>query len=124
MNKILLLIALTILLKPIFPVIDYLVNYHNISTVLCENKKNPKLKCCGKCHLKKELASASEGEKPTTPHKKTQSKSDNEVLFLQNSKTVLPKQLYTKTSYAIRDFYTTFYCLSVNCSLFRPPILA
>ena len=123
MNKILLLVALALFLKPVFPVIDYLVNYHYISTVLCENKNNTKLKCCGKCHLKRELASASQGEKPIDSHKNSQLKSDVEVLFFQNCKPELPRPFYIIKDRSIRDYYTTFYSHSEKCSLFRPPIL-
>ncbi len=48
------------LVKPVLPVVEYMVNYDYISKVLCENKAKPKLKCNGKCHLMKELAKASE----------------------------------------------------------------
>jgi hypothetical protein len=36
-------------------VAKYSLNKDFISTVLCENKAKPILKCNGKCHLKKEL---------------------------------------------------------------------
>jgi hypothetical protein len=49
--------------KPIFPVMDYAINYDYISKVLCINKDKPELKCNGKCHLMKELAKT-EDDKP------------------------------------------------------------
>ena len=45
-------------LKPIFPVLDYIINYDYIANELCENKAKPELKCNGKCHLVNELAQA------------------------------------------------------------------
>ncbi|MBS7785700.1 hypothetical protein KIH23_00190 [Flavobacterium sp. CYK-55] len=62
--------ALSVLLRPVFPVIEYVVNYDYIANVLCVNKEKPKMHCNGKCHLMKELAKAAESEKPTTPDKK------------------------------------------------------
>jgi hypothetical protein len=70
MKKILIIVILSIFLKPILPVIDYIVNYDYISNVLCENKAKPELKCNGKCHLIKELAKASNDDKPINSDKK------------------------------------------------------
>jgi hypothetical protein len=70
MNKFIIIIVFTILFRPIFPVVDYVVNYEYISKVLCENKDKPKLKCNGKCHLMKELAKQAESEKPIQNDKK------------------------------------------------------
>ena len=44
------------LTKPMWPVVDYVVNYEYIVNVLCENKDRPEMECNGKCHLGKELA--------------------------------------------------------------------
>jgi len=44
------------LTKPLWPVMDYVVNYDYIVNVLCENKDKPEMHCNGTCHLTKELA--------------------------------------------------------------------
>lgn len=44
------------LTKPLWPVVDYIVNYDFIVNVLCENIDKPEMQCNGKCHLTKELA--------------------------------------------------------------------
>lgn len=75
-------IVLMVLLKPIFPVVEYVVNYDYISKVLCENKAKPVLKCNGKCHLMKQLAKESESEKPLSSNKKALQ--EIEILFFQN----------------------------------------
>ena len=124
MNKFILLVALTIFLKPVFPVIDYVVNYHYISTVLCENKDKPKLKCCGKCHLKKELANASEGEKPNSSNKKDTSKNDVEVLFFQKIKPLVSGEINLKNTNTLFDNYSNLYFHSIGCSVFHPPTIS
>lgn len=48
------------LVKPFWPVMDYMVNYDYIVNTLCENKDKPEMHCNGKCHLSKELANAAE----------------------------------------------------------------
>ena len=70
------------LLKPVLPVIDYVVNYEYITKVLCVNKDKPKMKCNGKCHLMKELANQAEKDTPVQNNKKV-SISEFEVLFFQ-----------------------------------------
>ncbi len=124
MNKFILLVALTIFLKPVFPVIDYVVNYHYISTVLCENKDKPKLKCCGKCHLKKELAKASEGEKPNSSNKKDTSKNDVEVLFFQKIKPLVSGEINLKNTNTLFDNYSNLYFHLNGCSAFHPPTIS
>lgn len=41
---------------------NYVLEYNNYVTVLCENRDKPELKCNGQCHLAKELKAI---EKPT-----------------------------------------------------------
>ena len=59
------------LVKPVLPVLEYVVNYEYVSKVLCINKDKPKMHCNGKCHLMKELAKASDAEKPFSSDKKS-----------------------------------------------------
>mgnify|MGYP001627757595 CR=1 FL=1 len=58
-NTILILSAIILLTKPLWPVVDYIVNYDYIVNVLCENKEQPEMECNGKCYLSKELAKES-----------------------------------------------------------------
>lgn len=55
-NVILIVASLIMLTKPMWPVVEYVVNYDYIANVLCENKGKPEMQCNGKCHLSKELA--------------------------------------------------------------------
>lgn len=55
-SLVILFVALTMLLKPLWPIADYIVNYDYIVNVLCENKDKPELQCDGKCYLSKMLA--------------------------------------------------------------------
>ncbi|MDT0295118.1 hypothetical protein ACFQ3R_04725 [Mesonia ostreae] len=44
------------LIKPLWPIVDYVINYDHIVSTLCENKDKPKMECNGKCYLSKMLA--------------------------------------------------------------------
>jgi hypothetical protein len=109
------------LLKPGFPVLEYVVNYDYISKVLCENKAKPQMNCNGKCHLMKELAKASENEKPISSDKKNTSQ-EFEILFLEEIQSFpitpvfLPKQLKFNTNYSNLYFHLN------SDPVFRPPI--
>lgn len=114
------IVLIALFLKPILPVVDYVVNYEYISKVLCENKDKPKLQCNGKCHLMKELAKAADTEKPISSDKKSFSPIQ-EVLFFKEIKTYnlvscgCSKQ--TKNSSSYLNLYSY---LNAN-SEFHPP---
>ncbi|WCM42919.1 hypothetical protein MG290_04335 [Flavobacterium sp. CBA20B-1] len=68
MKKIIVLFAFFMLIKPIIPVVEYVVFYDYIKNELCINKENKALQCNGKCHLKKELAKAATTEEKSSSH--------------------------------------------------------
>jgi len=45
-------VYLSVLIKPLVPILDYIINYNYIKTVLCVNKDKPEMHCNGQCHLK------------------------------------------------------------------------
>ncbi|MUH38262.1 hypothetical protein D9O36_20630 [Zobellia amurskyensis] len=73
MKHLLLILAVTMLLKPLWPLVNYAVNYDYIVTNLCENRDQPMLHCDGKCFLAKQLAQESE-EKEKNPFESELSK--------------------------------------------------
>jgi len=120
-KKFVIILVLAIILKPIVPVIDYVVNYHYFATVLCENKDKPQLNCCGKCHLKKELAKASEGEKPNSSDKKDNTKQEVEVLFYEDIASLVIAPIYFESETTRIDNYSNFYVHLKGCAIFHPP---
>lgn len=122
MKKFVLIVIFAIILKPILPVIDYVVNYEYISNVLCENKAKPELKCNGKCHLMKELAKASESEKPINSDKKDNSKQEIEILYCNELNEISFRQIYFQNKTSISDNYSNLYFRLNGCSVFHPPI--
>jgi hypothetical protein len=120
-KKLVLIIIVSILLKPILPVLDYIVNYDYISKVLCENKAKPELKCNGKCQLMKGLAKASEEEKPINSDKKNNLKQEVEVLFFQTIKSLVVKKIYFQKTTSISNNYSNLYSHLNGCSVFHPP---
>ena len=114
------LVVLLMLLKPIFPVVEYAVNYDYISKVLCVNKDKPKLKCNGKCHLMKELAKAAESEKPN-PSDKRNTTQEVEILFFQEINTLfVTTPVFYKTQ-KTNSAYSNLYTYKLTHSVFHPP---
>ena len=121
MKKIIIIVVFSILLKPILPVVDYIINYDYISKVLCENKTKPELKCNGKCHLIKELAKVADNEKPISSDKKTYSSQQIELLFFNEITEISFRQIYFHNKTSIGDNNANLYFHSVSCSVFHPP---
>jgi hypothetical protein len=107
------------LAKPVLPLVDYLVNYDYISKVLCVNKAKPAMHCNGKCHLMKELAKASENEKPVS--EKKAAAHDSEVLFFQEISNYLPITDFGKTVPKTNNHYRNLYAYLSGVSTFHPP---
>lgn len=122
MKNIILIISLTLFLKPIFPVLEYVINYDYIANVLCKNKDKPALECNGKCHLTKELATASENEKPISPNKKN-TRLEIEILFFTETFTCdfLNKNWLIIKS--INTYYLNLYTHLYTKFIFHPPII-
>lgn len=119
MKKALFILATFILLKPIIPVIEYVVNYDYIATVLCVNKDKPVMKCDGKCYLMKQLAKTAEEEKPNTD-KKVVIKLV-EVLFCEPIILTVVSKPIIPFSNTLNVAYSNHYSY-LNCSgCFHPP---
>lgn len=115
------IVALLILSKPILPMVDYWVNYEYIAKELCENKAKPEMHCDGKCHLKKELAKASEEEKPISSDKKATSKQESEVLFFESKTTLISQPILLFTSLKVKNKYQNLYAYLSTHTIFHPP---
>ena len=57
------------LLKPLWPVLEYVIEYDFIVSSLCENRDNPEMECNGKCYLGKQLAKEN-GDQEKNPFQK------------------------------------------------------
>ncbi len=108
------------LVKPVLPVLEYVMNYEYISKVLCINKDKPKMHCNGKCHLMQELAKASDAEKPISWDKKGTSQII-ELLFFEEIKSFRIKPIYFGTKEKINKSYSNLYFYLNSSSVFHPP---
>lgn len=121
MKKIAFIIVLFLFLKPLFPVLEYAVNYEYISKVLCVNKAKPILHCNGKCHLMKELAKAQEGEKQTSSHKKNSTVETVEFFFESYSDLSMFVFQFNRKK-TLHSKYSDLYSHLKLHAIFHPPI--
>lgn len=119
MKKTILIVTFFILFKPLFPIVEYYVNYDYISKVLCVNRDNSIIGCDGKCYLYSELARMAKGEEPISDKKVVVKQI--EILFFQELKTIE----FPKTPVAQNPILNTNYCNLYtylnSCSVFHPP---
>ncbi len=102
------------------PVMDYFINYDYIANELCENKEKPELHCNGKCHLMKELAKASEEEKPVSGKKQLQH--EYEVLFYYEPIDFALNNTAVLSQKAVNMIYCNLYTHINSASVFHPPV--
>jgi hypothetical protein len=121
-KKAMFILAVFMLVKPIIPVLDYIVNYEYIATELCENKAKPELKCNGKCHLTKELAKVSDAEKPISSEKKQTLHQEIEVLFCKQIDELNLMFNFCFLEKVKETFYQDLYKSVASYSIFHPPI--
>ena len=98
------LLIITISVRSFLPIIDYMINYKYITTVLCINKNRPELLCNGICYIKKELA-------------KTEQNTDNEVLKLKLLDLFVTNKIF---EFEIREFIENIdnQLITNECSFF------
>lgn len=81
-SYVILFVVALMLVKPFWPVVEYIVNYDYIKNVLCENRDKPQLECDGKCYLAKMLAEETEkNEKNPFGEKQSKLEIQNTVFF-------------------------------------------
>ncbi|MBS7253569.1 hypothetical protein [Flavobacterium branchiicola] len=116
------LFLFSLVFRPAFPFLDYVLNYQYIATELCENKTKPQLGCNGKCHLKKELIKAYKDETPSSNDKKSET-TETVVLFIVKIP-VFTFETSTKSILKVNSVYQNLYSHLNTGSVFRPPIFS
>ncbi len=121
MRILVIILSMTMFLKPVFPVIEYIVNYDYIVNELCENKQIPELNCNGKCHLIKELAKASASESTNPTDKKVNVKMYEVVYFQELQSINFDFSSFFNPSKILVTWFNNYHYL-VNTVIFHPPI--
>ncbi len=112
MKKFILILSVLMLVKPVWPVVEYISKYDYIISVLCENKDKPELECNGKCYLSKQLAKEN-GNQEDNPAQKTFQSEIQTFLISEKLPTyhldLLTVETTQKSSEIKPDFYTSIF---------------
>lgn len=116
------LILFMMVLRPVMPIVNYMVNYDFIAQNLCENRDKPEMSCNGKCYLSKELAKTTD----TFP------KQDNSKINIQ----ILADSFVASDIFSFSELNIGFnekpkqnsylalcYHFSLNSNIFHPPLI-
>ncbi|UGU16930.1 hypothetical protein LS482_03420 [Sinomicrobium kalidii] len=121
MKHTLVILALLICLRPLFPVLEYAANYDYIVNVLCVNKEQPELHCDGKCYLMGAIAKEvrkSDDSKSTSLPKIT----ELPLLYVKkNDVPVIPPTILTDGENTAYPYHNSYSFLFVY-ELLKPPI--
>lgn len=115
------ILLFVILLRPAFPVLDYVLHYDFIKQELCQNKNVPQMHCNGKCHLKMELAKASDKNECPSSNKK-----------ITTAETVLIMDCFYEFDFSVPVvdcpepdvIYSNLYGHTNFTSVFHPPLFS
>lgn len=108
--------------RPLTPLVDYIVDYDYISTVLCINTDKPEMNCNGQCYLKNELAKLSQEEQKKDSIKQICSSSFSILYFDLNTNNVFIQTPWANTD-VVLDCYSNLYASLFNDQIFRPPFI-
>lgn len=106
------------MLRPIQPIVEYVLNQDYIAEFLCINKEKPELQCNGKCHLVKEIKKQQE-EAPLTAFGISLEHYPIgfvNILDVPKSISITPKKEHV-------FFYKNLYNLNIKEPIFQPPIV-
>lgn len=82
-------ITLVMLLRPLWPIVNYVANYDYIVENFCENINKPQLKCNGQCYLMKQLAKQTSEEK-SNPFEKGKKSESSEIVYFEKYQYQIP----------------------------------
>ncbi len=120
MQKAILIIVVLFFSKPIFPLLDFAINYDEIQE-LCINKNTPELECNGTCHLKNELAKTADQDNSIASKKSFQI--HYEILFFEDNQHPTSSTKKQISSNAIQDNYLDLYSFLPNFKEAKPPLV-
>lgn len=98
----------------------YQLNKEYIAKNLCENRDKPKMKCCGKCYLKKQLRKI-DNNSNGTGNQRTVKNEKSEVLYLIPTVLEFEMQAHYTTVAVFNPFERGLYDTAYVGAVFHPP---
>lgn len=106
------------LIRPLWPIVNYVANYDYIIENFCINKDKPELECNGQCYLMQQLAEQSD-EGQTNPFEKSKKTESSEIVYLEKFSYLIPNISKEESNLIVVYHYN----LSINdiISILDPP---
>jgi hypothetical protein len=119
-KKIVYILSFFVLFKPLFPLVEYAVNYDYISETLCINKEKPIMACNGKCYLMSELTKSFDTNE--APVDKKISTNKTEISFFEDFKAYNFSFVFIKKNENQKySYYSNLYSFLKETCLLHPP---
>jgi len=107
------------MLRPVAPMLDYVINQDYIAEFLCINKNNTTMNCNGKCYLMLELKKQSDEKKQNLPKIAME---EYPIGFVSIAKFNFKEE--TTTTYIHNFKYQNLYSFINVKSCFHPPTIS
>ncbi len=107
------------MLRPVAPMLDYVINQDYIKEFLCINKDNTALQCNGKCYLMQQLQKQNDDKKHNLPRIAME---EYPIGFVSIVK--ISSKEETTTIYKHNFKYQNLYQFLNDKSSFRPPTIS
>ncbi|OCA69682.1 hypothetical protein BBI01_16255 [Chryseobacterium artocarpi] len=112
-------IIFTIALRPVLPLVNYVVNYDYIVKNLCENRAIPQSTCKGKCYVKKELAKTEK----QTGNSQTIKIAGLDVFLSHDILSFLDQKEFEQLVIIPESGYADLHCSNYFSRIFHPPLV-
>ncbi|WP_299532705.1 hypothetical protein [Ulvibacterium sp.] len=123
-SYVILFVAMLMLVKPLWPIAEYVMNYDYIVNVLCKNKDKPQLRCDGKCYLSQQLAKEAEQNK-SNPFGEEQNIAEIQHLVFFQSLKKMDLHLFLSQPLTVKSTFVEVLRSSIFTSdISQPPELA
>lgn len=114
--------AALLIMRPVTPVLDYIVNYDYIVDELCVNRDKPELSCNGRCYLMQALAEEA-SKKKDAEERGAKNNLNIIVTYFINQTLSWEFDIITRESNSLaKDTYILHESSNFRSKLIKPPI--
>lgn len=115
-------IAVFMMLRPLAPILDYMINYDYIADELCVNRDKPELNCNGRCYLMQALADEASKKKDAEERGSKNNFQLNITYFFSDTLDFEFVFMTTASKEKTQDRYKPGFSNYLKNKLIKPPI--
>jgi len=111
------------MLRPLIPIVNYIVNYDYIVDELCVNRDKPELNCNGRCYLMQALADEASKKKESEERGAKNNLNSNIAFFHAPGQLLELSLLKLESKNVACDMYVSTHTIQFIQKLIKPPIV-